>query len=153
MLHSRHEKSLRCLNQTSIERNISKTSQKHLKREVFLVTSLRCLKYISKKMFFIWQLKTSLTYLKKDVYSFSAHLKNISWKYLWLFKNTPQKWFCADKIDAGPLQTLAINRSIMNISGLIFMLFVSLVWPTSHLAGLAWQQLSDLSSSCIIQWF
>ena len=47
---SRHEMSLRCLKQISIERDISKTSQKHLKRDVFFKTSLRRLKYISKKM-------------------------------------------------------------------------------------------------------
>ena len=68
----RDEMSLRCLNQISIGRDISKTSEKHLKRhlfwkvfqtsqihlkkDVFFVTSLRRLKYISKKMFFMWRL-------------------------------------------------------------------------------------------------
>ena len=33
-----------------------RTSQKHLKRDVFFVTSLRRLKYISKKMSFLWRL-------------------------------------------------------------------------------------------------
>ena len=50
---SRHEMSLRDLNQISIERDISETSQKHLKRDVFFVTSLRGLKYISKNMSFL----------------------------------------------------------------------------------------------------
>ena len=51
----------------------------------------------------------SQTYLKKDVYYFVTsltRLKNISWKYLWLFKNIPQKWFRADKIDVWTLKTL-----------------------------------------------
>ena len=49
---SQHEMSLRDLNQISIERDSSEISQKHLKRDVFFVTSLRRLKYISKKMSF-----------------------------------------------------------------------------------------------------
>ena len=53
---SRHEMSLRDLNQISIERDISETSQKHLKKDVFFVTSLRRLKNISKKMSFVWRL-------------------------------------------------------------------------------------------------
>ena len=40
---------LRDLNQISIGRDISETSQKHLKRDDFFVTCLRRLKYISKK--------------------------------------------------------------------------------------------------------
>ena len=63
-LPSRHEMSARDLNQISIERDISGTSQKHLKRDVFCVTSLRRLGHISKKMSFPWRLwdvsKTSL---------------------------------------------------------------------------------------------
>ena len=59
-------------------------------------------------------------------------LKNISWKYLWLFKNVPQKWFRADKIDMGPLKTLkkwnavfwkqciAINQSVLSMSRLMY---------------------------------
>ena len=82
---SRHEMSLTCLNQISIERDISKTSQKHLQRDVFFVKILRHLKYISKKMvFFVMSLrrlkyiskkvsfcdvfKLSQIYLKKDVF-------------------------------------------------------------------------------------
>ena len=82
---SRHERSLTCLNQISIERDISKTSQKHLQRDVFFVKFLRHLKYISKKMvFFVMSLrrlkyiskkisfcdvfKLSQIYLKKDVF-------------------------------------------------------------------------------------
>ena len=48
--------SLRDLNQISIERDISETSQKHLKKDVFFVTSLRRLKNILKKMSFVWRL-------------------------------------------------------------------------------------------------
>ena len=46
----------RYLNQVSIESDISETSQKHLKRDVFFVMFLRRLKYISKKMSFLWRL-------------------------------------------------------------------------------------------------
>ena len=45
--------SLRYLNQVSVERDISKTSQRHLKKDVFFETSLRYLKYISKKTSFL----------------------------------------------------------------------------------------------------
>ena len=122
---SRHEVSLRCLKQISIETDISKTSQKHLKKDVFFATSVRRLKYISKKMSFLWPpyhvsntshkfffsgdvFKASQTYLKKDVYYLTSLIcpKNISWKYLWLFKNITQKWFHADKIDVCTLKTL-----------------------------------------------
>ena len=48
--------SLRDLNLISIERDISETSQKHLKRGDFFETYLRRLKYISKKMAFLWRL-------------------------------------------------------------------------------------------------
>ena len=106
------EISLRDLNQVSIERDISETSQKHLKRDHFFETSLRRLKYISKKMSFLWRLqdvsetsqkrnllydvfKASQAYLEKDVFSVTSlrHLKNISRRYLWFFKNTPQDGF------------------------------------------------------------
>ena len=45
---SRREMSLRCLNRMSIQ-----TSQRPLKREVFGMTSLRYLKYISKTVSFL----------------------------------------------------------------------------------------------------
>ena len=51
-----YEMSLRCLNQISFETDISKTSQKHLKRNTSFLTSLRHLKYISKRMSFLWRL-------------------------------------------------------------------------------------------------
>ena len=110
-LPSRYEMSLRDFNQISIERDISKTSPKYLKRDGFFVTSLRSLKYISKKMSFLWRLsnvsktsqkrcllcdvfKTSRTYFKKDVFSVTCLrlLKNISRKYFWFYKNTSQQW-------------------------------------------------------------
>ena len=59
--------------------DVFKTSQKHLKKDAFSVTSLRRLDYISKKMSF------SVTSLRR--------LKNISRKYFWFFKNTSQKIF------------------------------------------------------------
>ena len=65
---SRHEMSLRDLNQVSIGRDISETSQKHLKSDAFFVTSLRRLKNISKRCLLRNVFKTSQAYLKKDVY-------------------------------------------------------------------------------------
>ena len=53
---SRHKMFLRDLNQICIERDIVETSQKHLKRDDFFETPLRRLKYISKKMSFLWRL-------------------------------------------------------------------------------------------------
>ena len=50
LIPNRHEMSLRCLSQICIERDISETSQEHLKRGVFFVTSLRHLK---KDAFFV----------------------------------------------------------------------------------------------------
>ena len=102
-------------------KDLSETSQ----IRCFFETSLRRLKYISKKMYFLWRLyhvsntshkrcfsgdvfRASQTYLKKDVYSLTSLIcpKNISWKYLWLFKNITQKWFPADKVDVWALKTL-----------------------------------------------
>ena len=57
--------SLRCFKQISIERNISKTSQKHLKRDVFFETPLRRLKYISQKMYFFATSLRRLKYISK----------------------------------------------------------------------------------------
>ena len=77
---------------------------------------------ISKEMTVLWSLsdvsnksqknclcnvfKTSWTYLKKCVYSLTSLrcVKNISRKYLWFFKNTPQKWFSV--VSAGLLKYL-----------------------------------------------
>ena len=100
--------SLSCLKQISTERDISKISQKHLKKDVFFEASLRHLNYISKKMFSGDVFMASQTYLKKDVSSVTSliWLKNIFWKYWWLFKNIIQKWFRGDKIDVWALKTL-----------------------------------------------
>ena len=75
--------------------DVYKTFQIHLKKDVFFVTSLRHLKNILKRCILCDVFKTSRTYLKKDVFSMTSlgHLKNISRKYLWFFKNTPQKRF------------------------------------------------------------
>ena len=72
--------------------DVFKTSQIHLKKDVFQVTSLGRLRHISKKIFILWR----LWYVSK----------NISWKYLWLFKNNTQKWFLAGKINVWALKTL-----------------------------------------------
>ena len=52
---SHYEMYLRDFSQISNERDMSETSQKHLKRNDFFVTSLRRLKNISKKMSFVWR--------------------------------------------------------------------------------------------------
>lgn len=41
----------------SFGKDISKIAQKHLKEDDFFVTSLRCFKYISKKVSFVWRLE------------------------------------------------------------------------------------------------
>ena len=127
----RHEMYLRDLNQIFIDRDISQTSQKHLKRDVSFVTSLRRLKCISKKMFFC---VTSLRRLKNiskkmlcDVFKTSqAYLKKMSFPWrLWdvsktslasifgfskIRHNNDSTWFrrvitISDKIDVGPSET------------------------------------------------
>ena len=55
ILRSWHEISLTDLNQISIERDISETSQIHLRKYAFFVTSLRRLTNSSKKMSFMWR--------------------------------------------------------------------------------------------------
>ena len=54
-------------NQISIERNISKTSRKHLKRDVFFATSLRRLKYISEKISFFVASLIRLKYISEKM--------------------------------------------------------------------------------------
>ena len=102
---SQYEMSLKCLKQISIERDISKTSQKDFKRDVFFETSLRRLKYISKKIFFLWGLwnvsntsqkrclfchlfKTSQILLKRYVFQVESlrHLRHISKKVFILWQ-------------------------------------------------------------------
>ena len=88
------ERYLRDLSETSQKRylfcDVFKTSQIHLKKYVFFVTSLRRLKNISKKM------------------SFPRHLRDVSKTSLasifWFSKNTSQKWFRV--ISVGLLQYL-----------------------------------------------
>ena len=65
--------------------DVFKMSQKHLKKDVFCVTSLRRLEHI----FSVRSLRC---------------LKNISHNYVWFFKNTSQKWLRV--ISVGLLQYL-----------------------------------------------
>ena len=62
------ERHLKDLSETSQKRRlfwgVFKTSQIHLKKDVFFETSLKRLKYISKKMFFLWRLK----YISKKMF-------------------------------------------------------------------------------------
>lgn len=94
----------------SFGKDISKIAQKHLKEDDFFVTSLRCFKYISKKVSFVWRLEGISSISQNDVYSVMSLrcIKNICCNYLWFFKNTPQKWFLeiSSKIDARSLETL-----------------------------------------------
>ena len=96
---------LRDLSETSQKRclfcDIFKTSQIHLKKDVFFVTSLRRLKNISKKMSFPWRLwdvsKTSLA----SIFGFSKirHTKMISCDFRRVIT-------ISDKMDVGPSETL-----------------------------------------------
>ena len=93
-LPSRHEMFLRDLNQISIERDISQTSQKYLKKDVFFVTSLRYLKkdvfcvvslrrleHISKKMSFPWPLRDVSKTSLPSIFGFSKirHKNDFVW--------------------------------------------------------------------------
>ena len=92
--------SLRDLSQISIERYISETSQKHLKRDVFFVTSLRRLKYISKKMSFPWRLWDVSKTLSQVFLVFQKYVtKTISCDFRSVIT-------ISDKIDVGPWETL-----------------------------------------------
>ena len=109
--------SLRDLNQISIERDISETSQRHLKKDVFFVTSLRRLKNISKKMSFAWRLSdvsdiSQKRCLFRDVSETSQ--KHLSQVFLVFQKYVTKMISCdfrrlitiSDKIDVGPSETL-----------------------------------------------
>ena len=98
------ERYLRHLSETSQKRclfcDVFKTSQKHLKKDVFCVTSLRRLGHISKKMSFPWRLwdvsKTSLA----SIFGFPKICHNlISCDFRRLIA-------ISDKIDVGPSETL-----------------------------------------------
>ena len=78
----------------------------YLKKDVFFVMSLTRLKNISEKMSFVWRIWDVSSKSQKDVFSVTSlrRLKNILRKYLWFFKNTPEKWFRV--ISVGLLQYL-----------------------------------------------
>ena len=61
--------------------DVFKTSQKHLKKDAFSVTSLRRLDYISKKMFFPWRLWDVLKTSLASIFGFSKirHKKYFVW--------------------------------------------------------------------------
>ena len=135
--------SLRDLSQISIERDISETSQKHLKRDVFFVTSLRRLKYISKKMSFPWRLwdvsKTSLA----SIFGFPKICHNlISCDFRRLIA-------ISDKIDVGPSETLkkwiVLWEQCIDIK--------SAKWADIYVRDLASQGSSKSNSKCIIYYF
>ena len=99
---SRHEMSLRDLNQIYIERDISETSYKHLKGDDFFLTSLRRLKYKSRKMTFCDVFKTSQKFVKKYVFSVTSK-KHLSQVFV-VFQKNPPYWFRV--ISVGLLQYL-----------------------------------------------
>ena len=94
--------SLRDLNQIYIERDISETSYKHLKGDDFFLLSLRCLKYISRKMPFCDVFKTSEKILKQYVFSVMSK-KDLSQVFV-VFQKNPPYWFRV--ISVGLLQYL-----------------------------------------------
>ena len=81
--NGRSSPGMRCLWEISIRSLLGETAQRPLRN-------------LSKKMIFCDVFKTSQIHLKKDVYSVTSlrRFKNISSKYLWFFKNIPQKWLC-----------------------------------------------------------
>ena len=115
--------SLRDLNQISIERDISETSQKHLKRDVFFVTSLRRLKNISKKMSFVWSLWDSQKHLSQVFLVFAKirHTKMISCDFRRVIT-------ISDKIDVGSSETLR-------------------KW------NVLWEQCIDINQACPVGWY
>ena len=128
---------LRDLNQIFIERDISETSQNHLKRDDFFVTSLRRLQHIS----FVWRLQDISSISQKRC--LFRDISEISQKYLSqvfvIFQKYPTKMAScvfrrvieiSDKIDVETLETLQkwsvsgssvwlLIKSVMSISGLI----------------------------------
>ena len=87
------------LSETSLKRwlfcDVFKTSQIHLKKMPLLWRLQEVSKTSQKRCILRDIFKTSRAYFKKDVFSVTSlrHPKNISDKYFWFFKNTPQKWF------------------------------------------------------------
>ena len=96
--------SLRDVNQISIERDISETSQKHLKRDVFFVTSQI---HFKKDVFFV----TSLGRLEHISETSQKHLSQV---FLFFQKYVTKMISCdfcrlitiSDKIDVAPSETL-----------------------------------------------
>ena len=135
------ERHLKDLSETSQKRHlfwdVFKTSQIHLKKDIFFVTSLRRLKTSLKKFLLCDFFKTSRAYLRKDVFSVTSprRLKNISLKYFWFFKNTSQMISCdfrrvitiSDKIDVRPSETLR-------------------KW------NILWEQCVDINQVCPVRW-
>ena len=83
--------SLRDLNQILFERDFSETSQKHLTRDVFFVTSLRPLEHISKKMSFPWRLWDVSKISLESIFGFQKYVK-ISDKTDVALSETLKKW-------------------------------------------------------------
>ena len=121
------ERYLRDLSETSQKRclfcDVFKTSQKHLKKDVFCVTSLRRLEHISKKMSFPWRLwdvsKTSLA----SIFGFSKirHTKMISCDFRRVIT-------ISDKMDVGLSETLR-------------------KW------NVLWEQCIDINQACAVSWY
>ena len=117
-LRETSQKPLKNISEKCLFCDVFKTSQVHLKKVVFHVTFLRRLKRISKTCQFYDVSDTSQNNLLKV--------------FLTIQKNPTKMVFLADKTDLGPLKTLkkwnvvfweqciAINQSVMSISGLMF---------------------------------
>ena len=91
--------SLRDLNQISIERDISETPQKHLKKDVVCVTSLRLFEHISKNMSIPWRLLDVSEISLTSISDFSKIHPKMA---LFIFRRVIE---VSDKIDVGPLKT------------------------------------------------
>ena len=154
---------MRCLWDLSIKSPLRETSQRPLrkisKETSFFVTSLRHLKYISKKMSFCDGFKTSQMHLKKDVFHITSlsHLKHISKKCLFCgASDTSQKYLLEVfvTIQKYPTKVVSCWKNRCEVVKYqwanVCMLFILVVRPTNHLVVLTCQQSSNLSSRCTI---
>lgn len=145
--------SLRCLN-LHWEKHLKDHSETSQKRRLF-VTSLRQLKYMSKRCLFFDSLKTSqihLIYFFCDIFqALKIYLKKDDFHVtsLRLFKHISKKMFILWWLCVIRPKYLSWNYQWADLC----MLFISLVWATNRLAVLACQQSSNLSNRCIIYSF
>ena len=129
----------------------------HLKKDVFFMTSLRCLNHISKKMTNLWCLCEVWKISPANISDFSKipHKNGFAW-FLLVIE-------ISDKIDVEPFKTLRNETFSGRVhsykSGLswlwadIYLVFISVQWSTNHLTVLMSQRSSKPNSRCTIYFF